>query len=56
MEEYGIAKIAELFGITAEALRKYELMGLLESKRKSGYYRKYDVWDISALLQIRFYK
>lgn len=55
MEEYGIAKIAELFGITAEALRKYELMGLLESKRKSGYYRKYDVWDISALLQIRFY-
>ena len=54
MEQYGITELARLFGISTEALRKYEAKGLLESARnQDNQFRKYDIWDIGMLSQIR---
>lgn len=57
MEQYGITELARLFGISTEALRKYEAKGLLESARdQNNQFRKYDVWDIGMLTQIRNFR
>lgn len=54
MKQYGISTIAKLFGISAEAIRKYEKAGLIPSRRneESGN-REYDVWDFGAMVCLR---
>ena len=56
MKRYGITELARLFGITPEAIRKYEAKGVLESRRnEQNSFREYDSWDISTLLHARKY-
>lgn len=57
MEQYGITELARLFDLSTEAIRKYEAKGLLESVRnEDNQFRKYDIWDIAMLLQIRNFR
>lgn len=57
MEQYGITELARLFGVSTETIRKYETKGLLESERnQDNQFRKYDMWDIAMLLQIRNFR
>jgi len=55
--KYRISQIAQLLGVTSEAIRFYEKKGLLHQSREdeSGY-RYYTTWDLHMLLRIRVYK
>lgn len=56
MKKYGITELARLFGISSEAIRKYEKKGVLNIGRNDqNQYRQYDIWDISALFHVRKY-
>lgn len=57
MKKYGITTIAKLFGITTEAIRKYEAKGVIGSRRNcKNRYREYETWDIPTLFRARMYK
>ena len=49
----GIFELSELFGITPEALRKYEEKHILHPIRDKNGYRKYSSWDLTKLVRIR---
>lgn len=49
----GIFELAQLFGISAELLRKYETKGLVTPKRTESKYRKYSTWEINKVFCIR---
>lgn len=51
--EIGIFELAELFGISAETLRKYEAKKILQPYREENGYRKYNTWDLTKLVYIR---
>lgn len=54
---YHTKDIFENLGLTRETLRYYEEIGLIRPKReKSNQYREYDLYDISRLMLIDFYK
>lgn len=56
MKNHGITVIARLFGISTEAIRKYEKYGIIASSRdKQNNYRKYTTWDIVQLFRARLY-
>ncbi len=57
MKKYGITTIAKLFGITTEAIRKYEAKGIIGSHRNcKNRYREYETWDIPTLFRARMYR
>jgi len=49
----GIVELADLFGITKEALRKYEGKNVLQPYRDESGYRKYSTWDLTKLVRVR---
>lgn len=49
----GIFELADLFGVTTEALRKYEAKGLLQPYRDENGYRKYSSWDLTKIIRLR---
>lgn len=48
-----IGELAERTGTTVRALRHYEEIGLLSSRRASNGYRRYDDADLGVVRQIR---
>lgn len=54
--KYSIGKVAELLGLSAEAIRYYENKGIITPERDpdSGY-RYYNAWDLHMLLRARHY-
>ncbi len=52
-EMIGIFELADLFGITKEALRKYEAKHVLQPYRDENGYRKYSTWDLTKLVRVR---
>lgn len=50
-QEIGISDISEFFGITPEAIRKYEGKGIVQVKRdENNKYRKYTMWELFSML------
>lgn len=55
--KYKIGDVANLLGITPEAIRHYEEIGIITpTKAKNSGYRYYDVWDIHILIRARTYR
>jgi DNA-binding transcriptional MerR regulator len=51
-----IAQLARLFGISDEAIRKYEQKGVFDIRRNDqNRFREYDIWDTVTLFQARKY-
>lgn len=56
MNKIGITVIARLFGISPEAIRKYEKQGIILSQRdQDNNYRRFNLWDIAHLFRARQY-
>lgn len=53
---YHTKEVSHHLGLTRETLRYYEEIGLIKPKRSSSQYREFDMYDISRLLSIDFYK
>lgn len=49
----GTFELADLFGITTEALRKYEAKGIIRPYRDENGYRKYSSWDLTKMIRTR---
>ena len=49
----GIFELADLFGITTEALRKYEARKILQPHRGENNYRKYSSWELTKIIRVR---
>ncbi|MCI9264765.1 MAG: MerR family transcriptional regulator [Oscillospiraceae bacterium] len=49
----GTFEIADLFGITTEALRKYEAKGIIQPCRDENGYRKYSSWELTKIIRAR---
>ncbi len=45
--------MADLFGITSEALRKYESKQIIKPHRDGNGYRKYHSWELTKIIRIR---
>mgnify|MGYP000888369172 CR=1 FL=1 len=55
--KHKIGDIAKLMGLTPEAIRYYEKMGIIcPIKAHDSGYRYYDVWDIHVLVRARVYR
>lgn len=55
--EHKIGDIAKLMGLTPEAIRYYEKMGIISPiKSHDSGYRYYSVWDIHVLIRARAYR
>lgn len=55
-QEIGISELAQMLGITPEAVRKYETKGIVQVKRDEGNkYRKYTTWEVFSMLHARRY-
>lgn len=53
-QEIGISELSSLFGITPEAIRKYEEKGIVQAKREErNKYRKYTSWEIFSMIHAR---
>lgn len=53
MKIYTISQVSKLFGVSTRMLRYYEGLGLVSSKRTTGYsYRDYDENDCKRIKQI----
>jgi len=48
-----IAELADLFGVTTEALRKYGAKHILQPYRDESGYRKYSSWDVTKIIRVR---
>lgn len=56
-DSYHTSEVLENLGLSREALRYYEEIGLIQPKRsKYSQYREFDFFDVSRLLAIDFYK
>ena len=54
---YKIGDVADLIGITPEAIRNYEREGLIKPKKDEGSgYRYFTTWDILILINTRQYR
>lgn len=54
---YKIGEVAKLMGLTPQAIRYYEKMGIISPiKSHDSGYRYYDVWDIHVLVRARVYR
>lgn len=51
--EIGISELADLFGITSEALRKYESKQIIRPHRDDNGYRKYHSWELTKIIRTR---
>jgi DNA-binding transcriptional MerR regulator len=52
--QYKIGEVANILGITAEAIRYYEAQGVITpQKNKESNYRLYSKWDIELLIRAR---
>lgn len=52
--EIGIFEMSELFGITPEAIRKYEAKNIIQPKRdEENKYRKYSCWELVKMIFAR---
>ena len=51
--QYKIHQICQLYHISADSLRYYEKMGLIQPQRSDGNYRLYSLSDIWRLNVIR---
>ena len=55
-KRYKIGEIADLLGVTPEAIRYYEKNGIIEPERNPiSNYRYYSAWDLNMLLRARTY-
>lgn len=55
--KHKIGDIAKLMGLTPEAIRYYEKMGIISPiKSHDSGYRYYDVWDVHVLTRARVYR
>lgn len=53
-QEIGISEMSEFFGITPEAIRKYEGKGIVQVRRdENNKYRKYTTWEVMAMIHAR---
>ena len=52
-KEVGIFELAELLGVTAEALRKYETREIIQPFRDERGYRKFHSWDLTKIICAR---
>ena len=52
-EAVGIFELAELLGVTSEALRKYESKEIIQPIRDQRGYRKYHSWDLTKIICAR---
>ena len=52
-KEIGIFELAELFGVTSEALRKYEAKRIIQPFRDERGYRKFHSWDLTKIICAR---
>ena len=52
-KEIGIFELAELFGVTSEALRKYEAKQIIQPFRDERGYRKFHSWDLTKIICAR---
>lgn len=52
-KEIGIFELAELFGVTSEALRKYEAKQIIQPFRDEHGYRKFHSWDLIKIIRAR---
>ncbi len=52
-QKIGIFELADLFGVTTMALRKYEDKKLLQPFRDENGYRKYSSWDLTKIIRLR---
>ncbi|MCI9046722.1 MAG: MerR family transcriptional regulator [Hungatella sp.] len=52
-QEIGIFELSNLFGITTEALRKYEAKKILQPYRGKNKYRKYSTWELTKIIRVR---
>ena len=48
-----ISRMADLFGLTAETLRKYDAKGIISAFRDGNEYRKYSSWEVTKLIWAR---
>lgn len=56
MKKIGITVIARMFGISPEAIRKYEKQGIILSQRdQDNNFRRFNLWDIAHLFRARLY-
>ena len=51
--EIGISELAELFGVSTEALRKYEAKDIIRPFRDERGYRKFHSWDLTKIIRAR---
>lgn len=49
----GTFELADLFGVTTEALRKYEAKGIIQPCRDENGYRKYCSWELTKIIRAR---
>ena len=55
--KYKIGEIAKLFGLSAESIRHYERVGLIQpQKSEDSSYRLYSSWDVALLSACRQYR
>lgn len=52
-KEVGIFELAELLGVTSEALRKYENKEIIQPIRDERGYRKFHSWDLTKIICAR---
>lgn len=52
-KEIGIFELAELLGVTSEALRKYENKEIIQPIRDQRGYRKFYSWDLTKIIYAR---
>ena len=53
-KEFGIFELAELFGITPEAIRKYEAKNIIQPYRdEESKYRKFGTWELIKMIWAR---
>lgn len=52
-KEIGIFEMAELLGVSSEALRKYESKEIIQPIRDSRGYRKFHSWDLTKIIYAR---
>ena len=48
-----ISRMADLFSLTAETLRKYDAKGIISAFRDGNEYRKYSSWEVTKLIWAR---
>ena len=52
---FRIGEVAEILGVTNEAVRHYERMGIVKSQRDpENKYRFFDQYDVERLIEMRF--